>query len=62
MTSATQEPEKMTAAAAPPVGNLEITVSSAELLRELTEAQSVVGAPGGARVPVSFEATAGDDY
>ncbi|GAC1355294.1 MAG: DNA polymerase III subunit beta [Acidobacteriaceae bacterium] len=46
MTSATysnQEPEMIAAAPAPaPVGNLEITVSRAELLRELTAAQSVV--------------------
>src|SRR5579862_5279778 len=40
VTIATQEPE-MTATAAP-TGNLEITVSRAELLRELTAAQSVV--------------------
>src|ERR1700679_2292080 len=37
---ATQEPEMTTAAA--PTGNLEITVSRTELLRELTAAQSVV--------------------
>jgi DNA polymerase-3 subunit beta len=36
----TQEPEMTTSAA--PTGNLEITVSRAELLRELTAAQSVV--------------------
>ena len=36
----TQEPEMTTTAA--PAGNLEITVSRAELLRELTAAQSVV--------------------
>ncbi len=41
MTIATQEPE-MTATAAAPTGNLEITVSRAELLRELTAAQTVV--------------------
>ncbi len=41
VTSATQEPETMSAATAS-VGNLEITVSRAELLRELTAAQSVV--------------------
>lgn len=40
MTTATQEPEKTAAPA--PTGNLEITVSRAELLRELTAAQSVV--------------------
>ncbi len=39
MTTATQAPEMTTAA---PTGNLEITVSRAELLRELTAAQSVV--------------------
>jgi DNA polymerase III subunit beta len=39
LTTATQEPEKTIAA---PTGNLEITVSRAELLRELTAAQSVV--------------------
>src|SRR6202030_2250822 len=39
-TSALQEPEMNPAAA--PTGNLEITVSRAELLRELTAAQSVV--------------------
>ncbi len=41
VTSATQEPE-MTANAVALTGNLEITVSRAELLRELTAAQSVV--------------------
>ena len=44
MTSATQEPEMTlpteTNAAPAPTGNLEITVSRAELLRELTAAQS----------------------
>ena len=40
MTTATQETE-MNATTAP-TGNLEITVSRAELLRELTAAQSVV--------------------
>jgi DNA polymerase-3 subunit beta len=38
-TTKSQEPEMTTAA---PIGNLEITVSRAELLRELTAAQSVV--------------------
>src|SRR5271167_1813874 len=46
VTSATQEPEMTlpteTSAAPAPTGNLEITVSRAELLRELTAAQSVV--------------------
>ncbi len=43
VTSATQEPQMTeTTAAASPTGNLEITVSRAELLRELTAAQSVV--------------------
>src|ERR1700730_17306721 len=49
VTSATQEPEMTmpsvtteTSATAAPTGNLEITVSRAELLRELTAAQSVV--------------------
>src|SRR6202522_2548796 len=41
--SATQEPQMTeTTAEAAPTGNLEITVSRAELLRELTAAQSVV--------------------
>ncbi len=40
VTSATQEPQMAeTTAAAAPTGNLEITVSRAELLRELTAAQ-----------------------
>jgi hypothetical protein len=38
--SKAQEPQMTTATA--PTGNLEITVSRAELLRELTAAQSVV--------------------
>ena len=46
MTIATQEPEMTlpteTSAAPAPTGNLEITVSRAELLRELTAAQCVV--------------------
>ena len=43
MTIATQESqEPKMAETAPPTGNLEITVSRAELLRELTAAQSVV--------------------
>src|ERR1700722_15357001 len=46
VTSATQEPEMTlpteTSATPAPTGNLEITVSRAELLRELTAAQSVV--------------------
>src|ERR1700677_2959222 len=46
VTSATQEPEMTlpteTSGVAAPTGNLEITVSRAELLRELTAAQSVV--------------------
>src|SRR5271163_5020084 len=42
VTSATQEPQMTEPTAAAPNGNLEITVSRAELLRELTAAQSVV--------------------
>jgi DNA polymerase-3 subunit beta len=43
VTSATQEPQMTeSTAVAAPTGNLEITVSRAELLRELTAAQSVV--------------------
>ena len=43
MTTLTEEPEtNLTAATPAPTGNLEITVSRAELLRELTAAQSVV--------------------
>src|SRR5258708_13303140 len=43
VTSATQEPQMPeTTAVAAPAGNLEITVSRAELLRELTAAQGVV--------------------
>lgn len=42
MTSATQQPEMQASGAAAPTGNLEITVSRAELLRELTAAQTVV--------------------
>ena len=43
MPTATEDPETNTSAAtAVPAGNLEITVSRAELLRELTAAQSVV--------------------
>ena len=42
MSNATQEPETEMTTAAAPTGNLEITVSRAELLRELTAAQSVV--------------------
>jgi DNA polymerase-3 subunit beta len=41
VTTLTDEPETNTTAVAP-TGNLEITVSRAELLRELTAAQSVV--------------------
>src|SRR5580693_8267763 len=42
VTSATQEPQMTETATTAPTGNLEITVSRAELLRELTAAQSVV--------------------
>ena len=55
-----KEPEMTTTAA--PVGNLEITVSRAELLRELTAAQSVVERK--TTIPILsnflFEATAGE--
>jgi len=58
--SATQEPEMTTTAA--PTGNLEITVSRAELLRELTAAQSVVERK--TTIPILsnflFEATVGE--
>ena len=61
---ATTETETTTAAAAPaPTGNLEITVSRAELLRELTAAQSVVERK--TTIPILsnflFEAAAGED-
>ena len=42
MTTLTEDPETPTTPAVTPTGNLEITVSRAELLRELTAAQSVV--------------------
>ena len=58
--SATQEPEMTTTAAS--TGNLEISVSRAELLRELTAAQSVVERK--TTIPILsnflFEATASD--
>jgi DNA polymerase-3 subunit beta len=59
-TSELQEPEMTTAAV--PTGNLEITVSRAELLRELTAAQSVVERK--TTIPILsnflFEATEGE--
>jgi DNA polymerase-3 subunit beta len=63
VTIATQEPPMgETTAAAAPTGNLEITVSRAELLRELTAAQSVVERK--TTIPILsnflFEAAAGD--
>ena len=59
-TTPLQEPEMNPVAA--PTGNLEITVSRAELLRELTAAQSVVERK--TTIPILsnflFEATAGE--
>ncbi len=56
-------PELETTPAAAPTGNLEITVSRAELLRELTAAQSVVERK--TTIPILsnflFEASAGED-
>ena len=58
----TEEPE-MTATPAASTGNLEITVSRAELLRELTAAQSVVERK--TTIPILsnflFEAAASED-
>ena len=55
VTSATQEPEmtvttETTSATAAPTGNLEITVSRAELLRELTANVSKSSSSGGPRL------------
>src|ERR1700750_1005964 len=62
VTSLTQEPEMPeTTAVAAPTGTLEITVSRAELLRELTAAQGVVERKTTIPILSNFLFEAGDD-
>src|ERR1700723_1461310 len=61
VTSATQEPQMTETTAAAPTGNLEISVSRVELLRELTAAQSVVERKTTIPILSNFLFEAGDD-